>query len=698
MKKAVFLFLLVAVLLIEFTSATCGPRRFDWGPATTVENTDVTIAFMVEGDTCQGKVVSFSVKEYDKGQVDDTPTNQPASVTITSNSPNPGAWVYAGGTWRAQYMEDTDHPGETNPPEYYLTAILDGQTYTTKEDRTYVFSNQYMNVTKYVASQCSDSDGGKNYYVNGLTSGFNTPTELGNFSDVCYEVIFGNLTQNCSGSQCYLAEMYCDGSYVRKELGISCPYGCSNGACLGNLSNQSNQPNNTDQCDNFVEGEILVGFNKNATRAQATSLVNASNLTFRDVYANNSWNNSLLKVLKVFVPEGDEDYWIESLSNNSIVKYAELDCILEATNAKQQASAKLNETKTNLERIKNQIRTYPQQYQQTISEAIALTTIENKYFALNRSFASANSDEAYNNITRELQNLNVPSQITSSNSARSIVFLPQRENMDIDLLARITGENYSSEKESQYKEAIVAWNLDNLDTKIDFTEISMLRNKTQSKVVIFYKINIAERGKILDNYYLIIPKMEGLKFSGNYNPQPVDDLNYITLTGSKVIEFSSTETISFAELPLFITPNIGELGVSIGGGEGKDKISKWWIFLLIVLFLIIGFFVIYAILHKWYRNEYERYLFTTRTNLFNILHYINNSRGNNMAEGNIAGNLKKSGWSGEQITYAMKTYKGKRTGMMNLFGLFKSNKPGNVAPSPQRVLPSRDRQFTQKNP
>src|SRR3989344_9065415 len=103
MRKGVAVLLILAIILsVDFISAECTWRRFDWGPGTAVEDTDVTINIGVQGDTCQGKVVSLSVKEYDHGSADDSPTNQPASVTIGSNSPSPGVWVFAGGTWRTQ--------------------------------------------------------------------------------------------------------------------------------------------------------------------------------------------------------------------------------------------------------------------------------------------------------------------------------------------------------------------------------------------------------------------------------------------------------------------------------------------------------------------------------------------------------------------------------------------------------------------
>ena len=80
-------------------------------------------------------------------------------------------------------------------------------------------------------TQCIDSDGGKNYYVAGNGSGYNAGM-VNYFYDTCYQSYWANLVDSCSGSDCYLAEKYCDGLNISTEIGIICPNGCSNGACI----------------------------------------------------------------------------------------------------------------------------------------------------------------------------------------------------------------------------------------------------------------------------------------------------------------------------------------------------------------------------------------------------------------------------------------------------------------------------------
>ena len=86
---------------------------------------------------------------------------------------------------------------------------------------------------------CTDSDAGKDYYLKGSGSGWNTSNELIKFTDTCYKDISANSTSSCSGSACYLAENYCEGKYAKTELGIKCPNGCKDGACLSTTASET---------------------------------------------------------------------------------------------------------------------------------------------------------------------------------------------------------------------------------------------------------------------------------------------------------------------------------------------------------------------------------------------------------------------------------------------------------------------------
>ena len=87
---------------------------------------------------------------------------------------------------------------------------------------------------------CTDSDGGKNYAVQGITSGSklswdpsNTqPVQLG---DICVDFLAnpdGQVVSACSSSSgCKVDEYFCQNDVINNEY-VLCPYGCQIGACL----------------------------------------------------------------------------------------------------------------------------------------------------------------------------------------------------------------------------------------------------------------------------------------------------------------------------------------------------------------------------------------------------------------------------------------------------------------------------------
>ncbi|MCA9488087.1 MAG: hypothetical protein KC516_03955 [Nanoarchaeota archaeon] len=71
----------------------------------------------------------------------------------------------------------------------------------------------------------------------------------------------------------------------------------------------------------YAPGEILVGFNENVTEQQAIDLIEGYNLDLLTYYKFNGW-------LPVGVPVGEEGVWIDVLTQEDIVNYAELNFIV----------------------------------------------------------------------------------------------------------------------------------------------------------------------------------------------------------------------------------------------------------------------------------------------------------------------------------------------------------------------------------
>ena len=117
-------------------------------------------------------------------------------------------------------------------------------------------------------------------------------------------------------------------------------------------------------------------------------------------------------------------------------------------------------------------------------------------------------------------------------------------------------------------------------------------------------------------------------------------------------------------MPLFIAPRISELQlIDLGSGVGSSKNKNFiWIWISIGI-LIVASFIAYVLLKKWYGKKYEKKLFKNKNQLYNLSQYIHDSKSQKLPETVIKQNLKKSGWTNEQIRFAMRNYSGKKTGM-----------------------------------
>jgi len=97
-----------------------------------------------------------------------------------------------------------------------------------------------------------------------------------------------------------------------------------------------------------------------------------------------------------------------------------------------------------------------------------------------------------------------------------------------------------------------------------------------------------------------------------------------------------------------------------------ERTNKWLIFGLVIVALLVIGTITYIVLQQWYKRKYEHHLFPNKNDLYNMAHYINNAKRKDMSNGDIEDNLRKAGWSGERIRYAMRKYVGKRTGMFEI--------------------------------
>jgi len=343
---------------------------------------------------------------------------------------------------------------------------------------------------------------------------------------------------------------------------------------------------------------------------------------------------------------------------------------INVSSPKNRIQGSLNKMNADLQNLKTDIQNQGLFQQIGLNSVLKIQNITSELERLEQEYNAATNESEYLRIVGNLNEIRLPENIFKTKEANSFLFFPEKEYIDMDIVESIGGGEYESRKTENYKNAVLAWQLENIDMKIDFAEFSgeydsNIDGSSIEPLISIFEIRITEKEDIVHDYYLIIPKLQNIGFNKNFDEK--DGFVYVNLKGISGVNFYTTEDIDFSDLPAFIAPPINRLVVSdIIIPSEKSKKQKLIIFILSMISLIVIGIVAYVIIYHWYKRKYEKYLFKNRNDLYNMVTYVDNSKKKGLDNRKIIRNLKKAGWSSEQTRYVMRKYKGKRTGMAKL--------------------------------
>jgi hypothetical protein len=292
-----------------------------------------------------------------------------------------------------------------------------------------------------------------------------------------------------------------------------------------------------------------------------------------------------------------------------------------------------------------------------LREILNLTSKKAEIGKIRNSFNSAlistsSTNQTYIDLMKKLIELDFPDRIETVRSGDTLVYFPNEEIIDVNFLNQITNEQFSQEN-------VLNWYENNINSELTFKEIYEVNGNIKTKLISIFYINI--ENKASENPIMVIKKMENLKFDGT-NPfeNSEGDYFYKELDDeSENLKFSTTEeNVDFSNLPFFISPK--EIEVEPISDPDRDYTL---VIILIMVALTLGAILVYIIMHVWYKKKYESSLFGNRNDLYNLVHYLNNSKKKGLSEEEIKNNLRKSKWSSEQISYVLKKYANKNTGL-----------------------------------
>jgi len=310
-----------------------------------------------------------------------------------------------------------------------------------------------------------------------------------------------------------------------------------------------------------------------------------------------------------------------------------------------------------------------------LSNVLNISYYESELDRLEKARLNASLESEFLAIAISLQELNVPSGVSVSESSSGLLI--NLEDINPQSVAAIADGSVGNFADD-YKNAIYQWQVDNIVASILMKKISVVRGDDRNVILNVYSVNLTSNSG--EKSYFIIDKRlvdvvfesqdSSVKSAGNFSSAVILNGN-----SAKNFEFYIEEDVVF-----FISPRLSlfTIGAEIGAcnyngeceknlGENSKNcrndckpIGRAVLYIVLILVFIL---VVYTILQMWYKTKYESHLFKDRKFLFNVLMFINNARARGMGDYQIRELLKKQDWSGEQIVYALKKSRGEGTGL-----------------------------------
>ncbi len=385
-----------------------------------------------------------------------------------------------------------------------------------------------------------------------------------------------------------------------------------------------------------------------------------------------------------------EEYTLKVSVKDSQGRRASREFAISVVSPASFANSSINVKKAYMQNASSQIMLLPEWQRGFISSQLNMQGIDSQLSALQESYNSAITAQEYASIMGNLTALDVPRRIVQSSiTSNDIRFSVIPASIDMSKLKNAGAGSYNANNSAEYKDAIASWFALNADASFSLkTIVAELDNNDILNVATGIKLKIKPKQQ-LENVYLVVEKNPSeLKFKDI----EARDINasaavfaQLPASAEKEIELIVKGAYGIDDIfsLVYLSPKLSELGLDIQvepcnfNSACEKELGETWkncrkdckpvgLTILYIILIVAGAFVAYIILQEWYKKYYESSLFKNKNDLYNLLSFIDNAKKQGINEGEIAQKLKEMRWSGEQVSYAIKKYRGERTGMWEI--------------------------------
>ena len=369
---------------------------------------------------------------------------------------------------------------------------------------------------------------------------------------------------------------------------------------------------------------------------------------------------------------------VTDINNVSVSKNFEI----ESTSPIDFINQSLAKKSQRLSNLTSSIASFPEWQQNAIKEKINFSVIQSEIMSMESLRINALSGSEIIDLFLRLQNLKVPSNVFVSEDA-SFPIISSLDDINPQIIIDYSGGD--SSKIEDYKSSILKWQNENVYSKVNRVKISYFDgydNLAPLLNVYFMEIMPNSTG---ESYLVINENLDNLYFKTDEDPARAGESTLLILAPNEERSFSfydlSTQDVSF-----FVSPKLESLKIiesiekcNFNGicesGENfigcRSDCKPFKIASVYILILFLAVLVFYTFLSQWYKHKYEKSLFISRKDPYNIIMFILNSRINGTSDWKIRNMLGSQGWNFEQISYCMRKADGKRTGLPEIIPIDK---------------------------
>ncbi|MFA5060752.1 MAG: PKD domain-containing protein [Candidatus Pacearchaeota archaeon] len=376
----------------------------------------------------------------------------------------------------------------------------------------------------------------------------------------------------------------------------------------------------------------------------------------------------------------------------------------------------INQRKNSLEQINSYFNKISDWYRDSLRKELNISFYEQNLLRLEEDREDAKTDEDFLRIANEIYSMDFFSSIYTESRIIPAI-LTSRSEVNANAVASFFEESNPSNP-GGYVGQILTWQRENIDARVGYKKIIFLRESGDEEIFRHYNLNLKSNSDE-ESYFVINAPKESLYFKENSLVKSSDGSSGILIGSNerKVIEFYS---LNPEETSFFVSPRLSSMILEEDIDENcnfnlvcEPEFGEDWencrsdckpksraLFYVIIVFLIM--LVIYVFLQLWYKKHYEIYLFgDDRSQIYNLLMYVANSRARGIKDGEIVKSLKNQGWNSEKVNYIMKKSYGKNVGLIEIIpfskisAFLRNREAKNNLNNPNRVVEFHPRNFGQ---